>query len=251
MLILDDNDHRGLAIIGRIVARVLDTLCREAAPGMTTGDLDNLAGELLFKYDADATPRKEYGFPGRLCISVNDEVVHGVPGGRVLCKGDLVKIDLTADRRGYVADAARMIIPGGGNDLAQRLAESSRRACLAAIAAVRPGMRIGELGRVIEQSAKDDGFAIFKELSGHGVGRHTHEEPMVPNYDDGNRNAVLRKGMVIAIEPIIGAGSCGLRKLADGWTMVTEDGSLTGHYEETVLVTGEGAEVLTICPRTL
>lgn len=246
MFATGDNDREGLLIVGEIVARVLAVLCREASAGMTTGDLDARAGELLFKYGADATPRKEYGFPGWLCISVNDEVVHGVPGVRKLRDGDLIKMDLTADRRGYVADATRMVVLGKGSLVAAQMMASARRACLAAIAVARPGVRLGDLGREVERVAEEDGFRVIRELSGHGVGRHTHEEPAVPNFDDESNLTVLEKGMVLAIEPIFSAGSCGLRQLGDGWTLATEDGALAGHYEETVLVGRDGAEVLTL-----
>lgn len=248
MRITGENDREGLLIIGGIVARVLAALCREAAPGMTTGEIDDLAGKLLFKYGADATPRKEYGFPGRLCISVNDEVMHGIPGGRVLREGDLIKMDLTADRRGYVADAARMVVLGDSDSAAGHLAASVRRACLAAIGVARPGMRLGDLGAVVEESAGRDGFHVIKELTGHGIGRRIHEEPEVPNFDDGANPAVLKKGMVIAIEPILSSLPCGLRHLDDGWTVTTDNGALSGHYEETVLIVRDGAEVLTHCP---
>lgn len=243
-----ENDRAGLVIIGGIVARVLADLCREAVPGVTTGDLDVMAGKLLFKHGADATPRKEYGFPGRLCISVNDEVVHGVPGRRVLRAGDLVKLDLTADRRGYVADATRMVVLDPDESVAARLAASARRACRAAIDAAKPGRRLADLGAVIEETAGRDGFHVIKELTGHGVGRRTHEEPAVPNFDDGGNKVLLERGMVLAIEPILSSGPCGLKRLDDGWTVTTDDGSLAGHYEETVLIGKDGAEVLTHCP---
>lgn len=248
MRITSELDREGLIIIGRIVGRVLSTLCLTAAPGMTTRDLDDMAGKLLFEYEADATPRKEFGFPGRLCVSVNDEVVHGVPGDRVLREGDLVKMDLTADRRGYVADATRMVVLGDGGAEARRLAEAARRACEAAIAMARPGVRLADLGAVVEQTAGRDGFHVFRELTGHGVGRRTHEEPEVPNYDDGANQAVLARGMVIAIEPILSPGDCRLRRLEDGWTLATVDGTPAAHYEETVLIGKDGAEVLTLCP---
>lgn len=247
MRIRNENDHEGLQIIGGIVADVLAALCAAATPGMTTEELDVLAGKLLFKNEADATPRKEYGFPGRLCVSVNDEVVHGVPGKRVLKPGDLIKMDLTADRRGFVADATRMVVLEGGGSEAGRLADSARRACWAAIGAARVGMRLGDLGGVIEESVARDGFHVIKEMSGHGVGRRIHEEPEVPNFDDSANLGVLEQGMVIAIEPILSVLPCGLRFLDDGWTVATDAGCLAGHYEETVLIGRGGAEVLTLC----
>lgn len=241
----NEYDRLGLMAIGRIVASVLAELRLAARPGVTTANLDGMAGELLRIHGAEATPRKEYGFPGRLCISVNDEVVHGIPGSRTLQVGDLVKLDLTADRRGYVADATRMAIIRPAEERTLLLADCARRACRAAIAQARPGMRLEELGGIIEDVAGADGFRVVKELCGHGVGRRTHEAPEVPNYPDQNNTGVLREGMVIAIEPILSAGNGRIRELSDGWTMVTDDGALAGHYEETVIIGSEGAEVAT------
>ena len=243
----NEYDRQGLRAIGRIVATVLDELCRNARPGLTTADLDAMTGELLQKYDAEATPKKEYGFPGRLCISVNNEVVHGIPGNRRLREGDLVKLDLTADKRGYVADAARMVALAPADPLALRLIAGSRRACHSAIAGATPGVRLLTLGSIIQDIAGYEGFKVVKELCGHGVGRRTHEEPEVPNYPDHTNHGVLREGMVITIEPILSAGNDGILQADDGWTVTTEDGSLSGHYEETVIIGREGAEIVTVC----
>ncbi len=232
--------------IGEIVASVLNDLSIAAKPGLTTAQLDEMAGRLLHAQGAEATPRKEFGFPGRLCISVNDEVVHGIPGDRVLREGDLLKLDLTADKRGYVADATRMVILNPADETAARLADTARRACEAAIARAVPGMLLADLGRIIQDVARADGFRVVKELCGHGVGRRTHEAPEVPNYADHSNLGVLREGMVIAIEPILSAGSGLVRRLDDGWTFATADGALAGHYEETVIIGADGAEVATM-----
>lgn len=290
MQLTTDQELKSLTVIAQIVAFILQILGRETRPGMTTLDIDRRAAELLFKYGADATPRKEFNFPGRLCVSVNDEAAHGVPGPRVLRPGDLVKMDLTADRRGFVADAARMVVvgaPGGGVGervkkirrlssgstrivrppvpverppagwagfekeiaAATRLASACRQACHAAVAAARPGMRLSELGAVIEESAGSNGYKVVKDLTGHGVGHRMHEEPEVPNYRDPANKTVLKKGMVLAIEPILTKGNGELLRLNDGWTLKTRDGSLAGHYEETILIGSGGAEVLTRCAK--
>ena len=241
----NEYDRQGMMAIGGIVARVLDELCERAMPGMTTAGLDMLAGEMLHAYGAEATPRKEYGFPGRLCISVNDEVVHGIPGARELREGDLVKLDLTADKRGYVADATRMALLPPGSETAERLAECARMACHAAVGAAKAGMGLVELGGIIQEEVKKQGFHVIKQLCGHGVGRRTHEEPEVPNFADQSNTRVLREGMVIAIEPIISGGSGVIRSLADGWTMATADGAWAGHYEETVIIGADRAVVAT------
>ncbi len=246
MLAKTEYDRQGLRTIGGIVATVLGRLVAAARPGVTTADLDRLAGDSLRELGAEATPRKEYGFPGRLCISVNDEVVHGIPGQRLLSPGDLVKFDLTADRRGYVADATRMALLAPADPEAVRLADTAREICHAAVGSARAGTRLEDLGRFIEAAARERGFAVFREFCGHGVGRHTHEEPEVPNYPDSRNRTVLRKGMVIAIEPILAAGRPMTKRRADGWTMVTTDGALSAHYEETVIIGRDGAEIVTV-----
>ena len=247
MQVRNEYERRGLLDIGRIVASILEELRAAARPGVTTADLDALAGRLLGENDAYPTPMREYDFPGRLCISVNDEVVHGIPGERELREGDLVKLDLTADRRGFVADATRMAFVGEVDDLVRRISGSVENACRSAIAAARTGMELKELGRVVEDAVVRDGFTVVRILCGHGVGRRVHEEPEVPNYPDNENSGVLRQGMVITIEPIISAGSPRLRELGDGWTLVTGDGSLSAHYEDTIIIGDDGAEVVTVC----
>lgn len=245
MLVKNEYDRQGLFAIGKIVAAVLTDLAALARPGITTAWLDEQAGRLLAKHGASATPANEYGFPGRLCISVNEEVVHGVPGRRVLREGDLVKLDLTADRRGFVADATRMVILAPASDVATRLAGCAHRACQAAIASARPGVSLKALGGIVHGIAGDDGFKTVRELCGHGVGRRPHEEPEVPNFPDRGNSGVLRAGMVITIEPIIADGSGEVLEQSDGWTMTTRDGAWAGHYEETMIVGENGAEVVT------
>lgn len=245
MRIKTEYDRQGLLAIGGIVDAVLTELCRAAAPGVTTAQLDDLATKLLAERDASSAALAEYGFPGSVCVSVNEEVVHAIPGGRILRDGDLVKIDLTASRRGFVADATRMVLIPPVDDLSRRLADCARRACLAAIAQARVGARLADLGGVIQAEAERDGFLVIRELSGHGIGRSIHEAPVVPNYLDSDNEDILRKGAVITIEPIISASAAGVREAGDGWTLVTADGARTGHYEETVIVGPSGAEVAT------
>lgn len=245
MLVKNEYDRLCLMEIGGVVAGVLDELCALARPGMTTAALDALAAEMLRAHGAEATPRKEYGFPGRLCISVNDEVVHGIPGGRELREGDLVKLDLTADRRGYVADATRMALLPPASETAARLAACARETCHAAVRAAKAGMSLLELGSLIQDGVKAQGFRVIKQLCGHGVGRRPHEEPEVPNYADSTNTRVLREGMVIAIEPIISGGSGNIRTLDDGWTIATQDGAWAAHYEETVIIGAEQSIIAT------
>lgn len=245
MQVRNEYERQGILAIGKIVAEVLGELSLLARPGVTTAWLDGEAGRLLARRGASATPKFEYGFPGSLCISVNEEIVHGVPGPRVLREGDMLKLDLTADKRGFVADAARTVIlpPAGGG--AARLAASARRACLSAIAEARPGVSLKALGGIIQGVAGDDGFSVVRELCGHGTGRRPHEDPEVPNFPDRGNAGVLREGMVIAIEPIIAARAVEIYECGDGWTMSARDGALTGHHEETLIIGEDGAEVVT------
>ena len=246
MLVKNEYDRQGLLAIGSIVAEVLADLSEQARPGVTTRNLDDRARVLLAAAGAESTPAKEYNFPGQLCISVNNEVVHGIPGDRVLAEGDLLKLDLTADKQGFVADATRMVLLDPADELATRLADCATRACRAAIAIARPGLELSKLGAAINKIVKESGFHVVKELCGHGVGRHVHEEPEVPNFADRANRGILKKGMVITIEPIIKAGRGGVRTLADGWTIVTSDKSLSAHYEETIIIGDDGGEIITV-----
>ncbi len=246
VIVKNDYDREGLQAIGAIVADILETLCLNAVPGVTTGQLDQLAKELLAANGAESTPAKEYQFPGQLCISVNNEVVHGIPGDKVLKDGDLVKLDLTADKHGFVADATRMALLAPQDELAVRLSDCATRACRTAIASAKAGMEVKELGGIVEQVVHASGFEVVRDLCGHGVGRHAHEGPEVPNYFDRNNRGKLKNGSVITIEPIISAGSARVRQLRDGWTIVTMDRSLSAHYEETIVVGETGSEIITV-----
>lgn len=246
MIIANERERRGILTIGGIVARTLDALCRAAKPGMATREFDVLARNLLADRNASPTMPKVSRFPAGICVSVNDEVAHGVPGDRILRPGDLVKFDLTADKDGFVADAARMVLLPPGDGLASRLMACAAEACFAAIAAARPGLPLSDLGVVIEATAARHGFAVVEGYCGHGVGRTMHETPEVPNSPDSGNLERLAEGMVIAIEPIISAGpGLASRKGDCPWTVITGDGSLAAHYEETVIVASGGAEVAT------
>ncbi len=245
MLAKNDYERQGMFTIGKIVADTLEELCRFAKPGITTRQLDSLALELLTAAGAESTPAKEYKFPGQLCISVNNEVVHGIPGHRVLREGDLVKLDLTADKRGFVADATRMVMLPPAADLTEKLCACARQACNEAIANAKPGMELRTLGGIIQTYVTSQGFKVIKDLCGHGVGRHTHEEPEVPNYPDRTNRDRLKVGSVFTIEPIISAGEGSILSLDDGWTIITADNTLSAHYEETVILGEGGCEIIT------
>jgi len=186
-----------------------------------------------------------YGFPGNVLISIHVEVVHGVPGPRRLKRGDLVKLDVTVEKDGYVADAARSVVVGAGTDTARRLVACVRAAFRAALTVARAGTRVNEIGRAVEQEVRRHGFTVVQGLSGHGVGPTIHEEPAVPNQYDPWQRDVLTEGLVLTIEPMISAGSAQAIQDANGWTIRTRDGSLSAHHEHTLVITPEHPTVLT------
>ena len=232
-----EHDVVGLRRAGRTVAVVLAALRQEVRPGVTTGDLDRRCSELLAQRGARSAPQLFYGFPGAMCISVNDEAVHGVPGARAIQVGDLVKLDLVIEQNGYVADAAITVPVPPVAPEAQRLARCARRALRSAVGEIRAGRRVCDIGRAIESEVRRQGFSVIPSLCGHGVGRSIHEEPQVPNYADPHSTGVLTEGLVIAVEPIIAAGGGDIFEEDDGWTIRTADGSLSAHHEHTFIVT--------------
>jgi methionyl aminopeptidase len=231
--------------VGRIVRETLDALELEVRPGVTTAELNDVAAAVLSAHGARSAPTLVYGFPGAALISVNDEVVHGVPGTRRLDAGDIVKLDVTVEKDGYMADAARTVIVPQGSDIAQRLMRCARSAFKKALAEARVGRRVNEIGRAIEREVRGHGFQIVRGLDGHGIGRTIHEPPSVPNYFDPAQADVLTDGLVITIEPIICAGSGRALEAKDGWTIRTADGSLAAHFEHTLAVTADGPVILT------
>jgi methionyl aminopeptidase len=239
------SELEALKAIGALVARTLESMRRHVRAGVTTGELDAVAGECLRRAGARATPRHVYGFPAASCVSVNSEAVHGVPGKRALLPGDVVKLDVTADKAGYVADAARTVVVGGVPGVGQRLADCARAAFLQALPAARAGNCTRDIGRAVEREVRRRGFSVLRDLTGHGVGRAIHEPPCVPNYDEPRALDVLRPGMVLTIEPIISARRARLHEARDGWTIGTADGSLTAHHEETLVITDGAPIVLT------
>jgi methionyl aminopeptidase len=239
------EDLTGLRQIGRIVDFTLSQMQRQVTAGMTTAALDAIGAKLLEEMGAQATPRKVYGFPGTACISLNDEVVHGIPGERVIQPGDIVKIDLTADRDGYVADATRMVLVPPVSTVAAQLLECAKAAFDHALRTARAGNPIRQIGRAIEHEARNYGFSVVHELAGHGVGRTIHEDPVIPNFDDPVCVGVLTEGLVITIEPMIIAGGRRIRQGQDKWTVLTADGSLSAHFEQTIMITADEPIILT------
>jgi methionyl aminopeptidase len=245
MSIESADDWKGLRRAGRIAHLTLDALEARVRPGITTADLDAVAARIFAAHGARSAPAMTYGFPGTALISVNDEVVHGIPGPRRLAAGDLVTLDVTVEKDGYVADAARTVIVESGSDLAARLIACTRDAFAAALGVARAGTKVNEISRAVESTVRARGFAVVRGLSGHGVGRAIHEEPSVPNHYDPWQRDVLTDGLVLTIEPIISAGSDRIRQDRDGWTTRTSDGSLAAHYEHTLVITRHRPIVLT------
>ncbi|HZR84774.1 MAG TPA: type I methionyl aminopeptidase [Candidatus Binatia bacterium] len=243
MSIESEDDLRGLRRAGRIVALILRRLSAEVRPGRATGELGDLCEALLADHGARHAPRDRFGFPGAICISVGDEAVHGVPGGRTIRAGDLVKLDLVVAKDGYVADAAVTVAVPPVAAVARRLATCAARAFARALPEIRAGARISHVGRAIEREARRSGFSVLRDLCGHGVGRDVHEAPAIPNFADPTNRDCLTEGLVIAVEPILASGGDAVVQDGDGWTIRTADGSLAAHHEHTLVVT-RGAPIV-------
>ena len=234
---------------GRIVAGTIDAVLAAVSPGATTADLDAVAERFI--RDQGATPSfLGYGrppFPASICTSLNDEIVHGIPSPkRVLAEGDLLSLDFGAIWEGFHADSAVTVFVGEPpTSEAEKLVRVTEEALDAAIAQMRPGGRLSDISHAVEQTALGAGFEVVREYVGHGVGRHLHEDPQIPNYGAPGRGPELRPGLVVAVEPMVNMGGWETALLADQWTVVTADGSLSAHFEHTIAVTEDGAEVLT------
>lgn len=245
MSISGPHDIDGLRAIGGIIGHTLEELRQLTAPGMTTKDLDHICAALLKKHHAHPAPMIEYGFPGQLCISVNDEVVHGIPGPHTLQAGDLVKLDLEAEKDGYIADATITVAVPPVREEHRSLIACVEEAFWQAMHVARAGARISAIGRKVAATAAQYGFSVVRELCGHGVGRHVHEAPNIPNYEERHARGILTDGLVITVEPIINAGSRFICEGDDGWTIRTADQRLSAHYEHTIIITPEKPIVVT------
>jgi len=219
---------------------------REALrPGMTTADLDRLVEEYILSRGGRPAFKGYRGFPASVCASVNDEVVHGIPGDRVLEEGDIVGVDIGVQAGGFYSDAAQTLPVGEPSEEARRLLEVTREALYAGIGKARAGSRIGDVSWAVQERVERAGYSVVRTLVGHGIGRSMHEDPQVPNFGEPGRGPVLKPGMALAIEPMVNAGGPEVEVLADKWTVVTRDGSLSAHFEHTVAVTEEGPMILT------
>jgi methionyl aminopeptidase len=235
----------GMTAIGRLVGLALKEMREAVQPGMTTAELDEIGARFLRSHGARSAPQFTYDFPGFNCISVNEQVVHGVPGPRRLCKGDVVKIDVTAELGGFIADSAVTLVIPPAAPQAIQLRDCVSAAFSRALGAVRPGGGLAEVGRGVEEEVERRGFSVVRELCGHGVGRAVHEKPSVLNYYSPGVRDILREGQVFALEPIISAKPAHLVEEEDGWTLRTHNRCLAAHYEHTVMVRGGEPLVLT------
>ncbi|TFI49810.1 type I methionyl aminopeptidase [Diaphorobacter sp. DS2] len=230
---------------GRIVALTHQELKKHIAPGITTRELDVIADRFIRKHDAIPSFKGYNGFRGSICASVNDELVHGIPGGRVLNDGDIISIDIGAKYNGYHGDSAWTYAVGQIDEESERLMDVTEESLYKGLEEAKPGERLSNISHAIQTYAESNGFSIVREYVGHGVGQDLHEDPQIPHYGPPNRGPRLKPGMVLAIEPMVNAGSRYVKTLTDNWTVVTVDGKRCAHYEHTIAITESGYEILT------
>jgi methionyl aminopeptidase len=231
---------------GRAVAQVLEILKKEIGPGLVIKRLDDIVRREFARRGVTPTFLGYQGYPARVCVSINDEVVHGIPSSRTLKEGDIVSIDLGATYKGFVGDAAITVCVGKVSPEAERLVRVTEEALWEAIRAARAGARLGQVSAAVQAHAEQNGFSVVRDYAGHGIGRKMHEEPQVPNFGRPEQGPVLVRGMVLAIEPMLTAGDWHTKRDSDNWTVRTIDGSLAAHFEHTVAITDGEAEVLTL-----
>src|SRR5437867_1798154 len=245
IIIKSERDLETMRPACAVASAVLEEVAAFIQPGVTTQQVNDFTASRIAHYGAKSAFLGYRKFPCHLCISVNEQVVHGLAGPRQLAFGDIVSLDVGVIYRGFVGDTAKTVAVGGCGVLAQKLMDVSEQALYEGIAQALPGKRVVDISRAIQNYVEGNGFNVVREFVGHGVGRSMHEEPQVPNFVDGKTSPQLRPGMTLAIEPMVAAGLPGVKILNDGWTVVTVDGSLSAHFEHTVLITEGEAEILT------
>lgn len=248
MIIQTDEDLQKLKRIGAICSLVLHEMMDACRPGITTKELDELGGKLLAKYGATSAPMEMYNFPGYTCISINEEIAHGIPGSRIIKPGDMVNIDVSAELDGYFGDNGASMLIGGGDKTGQRLLKASKEALANAITAASDGKPLNHIGRAIENTATRHGLKLIRNLCGHGVGHTLHDDPeMIDNYYEPNDHRKLQKGLVIAIEPFISEKEqMVVQSKRDGWTLFTPHGTRAAQFEHTIVVTDKRPIILTL-----
>jgi len=245
--------ERDLALM-RVACQKASVILKEVAeflqPGITTREVDEFAADRIKAHGVKSAFWRYKGYPCHICISVNEEVVHGIAGDRKLRFGDIVSLDVGVWYKGFAGDTACTVAVGGCNPVAQRLIDVTQEALYQGISQAIPGNRVVDISRAIQKYVESQGFSVVREFVGHGIGKSLHEEPQIPNFDDGRKSSPrLRPGMTLAIEPMVTAGRPEVKILNDGWTVVTKDGSLSAHFEHTILVTETGPEILTCHPQ--
>ena len=250
MIVLkNEREQQAMRLAGVVAATVLDEVAAVVRPGVTTREIDDYAAERIRVHGGRSAFLGYKKYPCHLCISVNEEVVHGIAGKRRLEFGDLVSLDVGVRYEGFIGDNALTVPAGGCTPAAQKLIDVTERALYEGISQARAGNRVADISRAVQTLVEANGFGVVREFVGHGVGRSMHEEPQVPNYVDGKSSPRLRAGMTLAIEPMVNAGGAAVRMLGDGWTVVSADGQWSAHFEHTVLITDGEAEILTCGPR--
>jgi methionyl aminopeptidase len=235
-----------MAAAGRVVAETIAHVGEQLEPGITTGELDRIAEEVISSHGGIPTSKGYRGYPAAICISPNAMVVHGIPGAYQVADGDLITIDVGVTLDGYIADSAYTFGVGEVSELAQRLLDTGRDALVAGIAQAQPGNRVGDISAAVQHHVEGQGFSVVRSLVGHGIGRAMHEDPQIPNYGPPGRGPELQPGMTFAIEPMINAGGPDVYLHDDEWSISTLDGSLSAHFEHTVAVTDDGPKILTV-----
>lgn len=235
-----------MSVAGEILAKLDEILKKEVRHGVTTKELDTIAEEYIRSQGAIPSFKGYGGFPAAICTSVNDEIVHGIPGERKLKQGDIISIDMGSYIGGYHADAARTYAVGDIAPEAQNLIDVTKQSFFEGIRYAKEGCHLNDIGTAIQKYVEANGFSVVREYVGHGIGRKLHEDPSIANYKEHRRGVMLKKGMVLAIEPMVNMGSHQLKVLKDGWTAVTKDGLYAAHYENTVVITNGEPEILTL-----
>ena len=247
MIIIKNNKEIALMrSAGKIVAETLLLVEEKVRPGITTAELDRIAEEFITKHGAKPSFKGLYGFPASLCISVNEQVVHGIPGGYVLKDGDIISVDCGAHINGFHGDAARTFGVGNITNEAEKLINVTKESFFRGIEYAKVGNRLTDISHEIQNCVEAAGFSVVRDFVGHGIGRVVHEDPEVPNYGQPGRGPKLVEGMALAIEPMVNVGSYKVKTLKDDWTVVTSDGSLSAHYENTIVILPDGPEILTL-----
>lgn len=248
MIIIKSDREIGLMReSGKVLAKLFIEIEKFIKPGVSTKQIADEAEKIIRREGAIPSFLNYNGFPGSICVSVNDTLIHGIPSDRIVLKsGDIVSLDCGATKNGYIADACRTYYVGKCNEEAIRLVETTKESFFEALKIIKPGIRIGDISFAIQKYCEDRGYSLPREFAGHGIGRNLHEDPSIPNYGIPGTGPILKKGMCLAIEPMVAIGSPKIRFLNDDWTVKMRDGKLSAHYENTVVVTEDGVEILTI-----